>query len=209
MPGAAARARTRGAPPRGLHRPGPLPDRRPPPSSGRGLPARTHPCRSRAPSSASSFFASPLSRSQVPTRPQSHTPSTDHAQHTFSHLYSPASTRSCYRALGTVATAGKALAGHGPSAQQALLVGAQRAAGAGPRSAPRNWPRRSQVRAGPVLRQGRGLEPYRQRGGAGPASESKPKPRIQGARLGRASWGNCCDGQDSASSSPRSQRTEA
>lgn len=77
------------------------------------------------------FFVCPLSGSQAPTLPRCSTQPTDHAQHTFSHLHAPASTR-CYRALGTVATARTALSGQGPSAHRPLLVGAQRAAGAGP-----------------------------------------------------------------------------
>lgn len=77
------------------------------------------------------FFVCPLSGSQAPTLPRCSTQPTDHAQHTFSHLHAPASTR-CYRALGTVATARTALSGQSPSAHRPLLVGAQRAAGAGP-----------------------------------------------------------------------------
>lgn len=71
-----------------------------------------------------------------------------------------------------------------------------------PAGGPQNRPGRSRVGAGPELRRGGSLERHRQRGGAAPASESEPRPRLQGARLGRASWGNCSEGKDSASSSP-------
>lgn len=77
-----------------------------------------------------------------------------------------------------------------------------------PAGGPQSRPRRSRVGAGPELRRGGSLERHRQRGGAAPASESEPRPRLPDARLGRAFWGNCGEGKDSASSSPRSQRAE-
>lgn len=195
QPHSCGAARTPGAPRRIRPGPGPLPDHRRAPSPSCGLPARTRAFRSpltvlNAISSSAHFPGRRLPRSHGAALSLLTMPST----HSHTYTLQPA-----HAAIGLWVPSrqpARPYLGRAPLRTGPCSSGLSEQRALDPAGGPQSRPRRSRVGAGPELRRGGSLERHRQRGGAAPASESEPRPRLPDARLGRAFWGNCGEGKD-------------
>lgn len=201
-PGAAARPAHGALPGGACPRRGPLPDRRPPSSPARGLPARTHPCLSEPGAGpCTQFLRQPtflVAGANAPTVPHSV------SRPCPAHILTP--TRSGQHPLPLQGS------GHRRDGPHSLVWARPRLDAVPPLTSPcssgpseqraLDLAGRASESAAEVTGEGKPRAPTGRRPGTARAARrcraslgigAEPRPRLQGARFGRASGGNCSE----------------